>query len=326
MKYCVYTRCFYENEYLDYFIKHYLDIGFNKIIILHSGGSEYKLHEKYKNLVDIYYVLNEGNVLLSKYDYLIKESDFDWFLVVDNDEFLILNNEYKTINDYVENKLLLNNNINQFYFRWGMIEKYDIENNNNFSYILQNYKIFSNPHIKSMFKKQDFMNISQHYSNFQNLTIYFENNITNKNNALHTINFNSYQEHILIHIHTRSINNLIIKSLYTKLERKYINLKNEFIEFINSYAHLSNNTILDIFKKFIGMKAILPFEHAKGNVINMSEYNIIYSKFHNCELINLNENIEILNFLKNNNINVDKYFSFIDMLSNKIIDDKTFII
>ena len=37
--------------------------------------------------------------------------------------------EFDTIKNYIQEKLLINNNINSFQFRWGMIEKFD--NNHN---------------------------------------------------------------------------------------------------------------------------------------------------------------------------------------------------
>lgn len=324
MKYCVYTRCFFENAYLTYFIEHYINLGFDKIIILHSGGSKYNLSEKYVGFVDIYYLENKGDMLLPTYDYLLKNSEFDWVLTVDNDELLLLHKKYKNINDYVEEKLLINGNINSFYFRWGMIEKYDIENNNNFSYILQKYKIFSNPHIKTMFKKKDLISVNHpHFAALNHLTIYFENNIIRNNQALFQTNENSYTEHILIHVHTRSLHNLVLKSINTAFGDKMIHLKNEFIEFINTLDNnLSHDTILNIFLKYIGLKARLPFCHSGGELINIFEYDILK---YNYDIIDSNENIDILNCLNNNHINLNNYLYFINSLSEKTINDKTFM-
>ena len=67
--------------------------------------------------------------------FFIINSNNDWVLSVDSDELLILNNTYKNIDDFVKEKLINDKLINAFYFRWGMIEKCDIENNNNFTYI-----------------------------------------------------------------------------------------------------------------------------------------------------------------------------------------------
>jgi hypothetical protein len=324
MKYCVYTRCFFENAYLTYFIEHYINLGFDKIIVLHSGGSQYNLSEKHSTLVDIYYFENKGNMLLQTYDYLLKNSGFDWILSVDNDEFLLLNKKYKNINDYVEEKLLINNKINAFYFRWGMIEKYDIESNNNFSHILKKYKIFSNNHIKTMFKKTDLISVNHcHHAELKNLTIFFEDDIIHNNQARLSINENSYKEHILIHMHTRSLHNLVLKSFNTVFCAKMISKKNEFIEFINTLEpNLSNDTTLSLFLKYIGAKAHLPFYHSSGKLIDMVEYDILNYDY---EIIDSIEYIDILNCLNNNKINANNYFYFISSLSEKTINDKTFI-
>ena len=103
MKYCVYTRCFFENPYIAYFIKHYIDLGFDKIIILHSGGDPYEVLPLYKDCVEIHYVKNTGNELLNTHFHLIHEM-FDWVLGVDIDELLLLNASYKSIHDYVQKK------------------------------------------------------------------------------------------------------------------------------------------------------------------------------------------------------------------------------
>ena len=325
MKFCVYTRSFLEDEYLSCFINHYIKLGFDKIIILKSDGIIYNLPENYSTIVEIHYVENRGNLLLPQYDYLIKNCDCDWVLVIDIDELLLLNNSYKNINDYVEQKTI-NNKINAFYFRWGMIEKFDITNNNNFNYILNNYKIFQNPHIKTMFKKIDFISIwHPHYTNLNNLHIYFENNILNQNDALHEINNNSYKENILIHLHTRSIHNLIIKAFNTHFIEKTISNKNQFIHFINELdSNLNDNDILNKFIEYIGMKSKLPYYHISSGLVDTSNYDIVK---YNYDIVDSNiEKKSVLNFLHINNIDESKYVYFINKLSSKIINDRTFII
>jgi len=326
MKCCVYTRCFFENEYLTYFIQHYIDLGFDKIIILHTGGFEYNLSEVQLNFVEIHYVENAGDDLLLKYDYLVKNSDFDWILSVDNDELLLLNKKYKNINDFIEEKLTLNNKINAFNFRWGMIEKYDVEDNPNFLFILNNYKIFSNSHIKAMFKRNDLINIiNSHFAELNNLTIYFENNIINNNESGFLINENSYKEHVLIHLHTRSLNDLVFKSINSVFKEKTISCKDEFIDYLNMLEQnvYDDDTLLNYFLKYIGTKAQLPFGHKNNNLINLDEYNI--SKYNNCNIYHSNDNNNILNCLKINNINEQNYFNFINRISKIIINDKIFI-
>ena len=73
MKYCVYTRFFFEDNYIESFIEHYLNLGFDYIVILYvinykdKNINKYKLSKKYKDKVLLYKVKNEGNLLVSKY-------------------------------------------------------------------------------------------------------------------------------------------------------------------------------------------------------------------------------------------------------------------
>jgi hypothetical protein len=326
MKFCVYTRSFLEDQYLSYFIQHYINLGFDKIIILKSDGIIYNLPENYSSIVEIHYVENKANILLPQYDYLIKKCDCDWCLVIDIDELLILNKSYNNINQYVEEKIKNDELINAFYFRWGMIEKYDIDKNNNFNYILNKYKIFQNQHIKTMFKKKDLIVVAHpHYTELKNLHIYFENNILNQNMPMHVINKNSYKENILIHLHTKSIHNLIIKSVNTKLQKKGITNKNEFINLINTFdSNVNDNDIFNQFAEYIGLKAKLPYSHISSSLIDTSNYDIIK---YNYDISDSNmEEINVLNFLHINNIDENKYFNFINKINSKITNDRSFII
>jgi hypothetical protein len=322
MKYCVYTRSFHEDEYLHYFIQHYINLGFNKIIILKSDNIIYNLPKKYINIVEIHYTKNLGNDLLPKFQHLI--TNYDWVLSIDGDELLILNNTYKNIDEFVKQKLIQDKLINVFYFRWGMIEKYDVENNNNLTDILQKYKIFKNPHIKSMFKPKDLIEIYHpHMAKLKNMHIYFENNIYNINNPKHPLTEKSYEEHTLIHLHTRSIHNLLIKSFNTVLGKKVIKYKTGFIKFINNFDVNSNENILQLFFDYIGAKASIPYGHKKENELILCNYD--FSKYNYDIVDSVETKNQISIFLNKNNIKTDNYFNFVNLLSSQIIKDKTFI-
>ena len=43
MKCCVYTRTFYESPYINFFIEHYLKLGFDKIFILKTDNLDIKI-------------------------------------------------------------------------------------------------------------------------------------------------------------------------------------------------------------------------------------------------------------------------------------------
>lgn len=240
------------------------------------------------------------------------------------DELLVLNKKYKNINEYIQEKLKVDPNINMFYFRWGMIEKYDTDNDTNFAYILNNYKIFCNGHIKSMVKTTHIKSIDNpHYVNLKIPNyIYFEGNILTDNKAVgHIKTPNSYEENVLIHIHTRSTHNLIIKSLITNLTAKKIKDKQNLINLINNFDEKNKDApnILTDFNNFVGLKARLPFAHANNEVIDKTQ--ILKWAFNNKSgnVINVEKEKKMLiNILDKNKINLQKYLLFTEKLQHYV--------
>jgi hypothetical protein len=152
MKTRVVARAFYEDAYLDFFIKYYLTIGFDEIVILKADTDpkynlpEYKLpddlSEKQKTSVKILPVENTGNLILQEYyDVFINEhpecrKDIDWVLNIDCDEFLVLDWEKYSggIGNYLDSYLqelvdddIVDNKeqVQQLKYRWMCITKLD---------------------------------------------------------------------------------------------------------------------------------------------------------------------------------------------------------
>jgi hypothetical protein len=264
MEYCVYTRSYYEHPYLDFFIEHYYKLGFNKIVILQSDDIKYTPPKEFSHFVEIHHIQNLGDESLPKYDYLVKKR-FHWILCVDIDEILLLDQSYQNINHYVETMLDTYPNLTTFYFRWGMIEKYDVLPSFHFRDILKNYNIYSNVHIKTMVRSSHLKSIYHpHMCTVRDIQIYFEGSILTENNPCHPVSDLSYQDHVLVHVHTRSIHNLIMKSMSTCLVNKNIVSKKGITKLVNEYSETDlDETILDMFKQTIGQKSTLPFIHAK---------------------------------------------------------------
>ena len=326
MNCCVYTRVFYETPYLNCFLEHYISLGFQKIILLKADKLKLDI-DNFKNYVEIFEVENLENRLLPICTNKI-DKKFDWVLSVDCDEFLFLKN-HNTIQEYVQSKINLNSNINIFYFRWAMIEKYD---NNNFylKQIIKKYKIYSNSHIKSMAKISELKSVwHPHLMDMhKGLNIYFENQILKKNKPnKHKLTCVSYEESVLIHIHTRSINNIITKSFVTKLGNagrnhipKKIKNKIEFISFTNDLHNtdLDDNKIFNNFKKLIGCKAELPFSHSRSTPITLDiDINFYENKLINEEI----EKMYIESLLKKNNINIKNYYKLCTIIENVVNDN-----
>ena len=339
------TRSYMEDCYLDCFIQYYINLKVTKIIILKSDNTNYNVPVKYKNNVIIYNVKNEGNLIYNNNIHLYKNLN-GWFLFIDIDEFLVLNSKYNNnINNFISYVNNLNNNVNIIFFRWAMIEKY---NNNiggiNFNNIIKNYYKYKNEHVKSMVKSDVFINMtSPHVPNInKNPIIYFENNFINKKDPKQPLNKNSYLDCYLLHIHTRSITNIITKSLnsYTNMCSKQIKNKNQFIEYINNKIYLKSQNCLNDFKQIIGVKANLPFSHTNNryidlkipgikndiNLINICEEKKMLEKYcnqNNINIGNLNEFMNILNkygnhLFKNSDFNWEKYFNNYKELKQKL--------
>lgn len=138
----VLTRSFYEDAYLSFFIKYYLDLGFDRIVIFKADkeelgeftldflSSEKGYTEIDKERVIIKYVENEGNGIYSNPDnfpYYI-DTTYDWSLHVDVDEFLVINRDkYAKIHDYIiDLHNIMGVKMNELYnvkFRWLCINK-----------------------------------------------------------------------------------------------------------------------------------------------------------------------------------------------------------
>jgi hypothetical protein len=138
MKCCVYSRFIYDVCYLDFFIEHYLKLGFDKIYILYHDFVDYKLPDKWRDVVHIIDVENEGNKIPNMYFNRISQ-DMDWVLHVDSDEFLYIHKKYHTIHDFIKQKLNDHSKINIFQFSWVWIHKFSTYSNNG-SLLFQDYK------------------------------------------------------------------------------------------------------------------------------------------------------------------------------------------
>ena len=329
MKCCVYTRSFMEHSYMDFFIEHYIKLGFDKIFILKSDNIEYKCPNEYEKQVYIHKVPNIGDKLLKSCEHLVlRDYEYDWILSVDTDEILLLNKKYNNnIKNYIEEKTKINPDINAFYFRWGMVEKYDITDTNTLPYILNNYKIFTNGHIKSMIKKSSVKSICHpHYAVLKSYHIYFENKILTANKAnQHKINECTFEDEILIHIHTRSIHNLIIKALCTKLHGKGVSSGSKLKELINNFDINNSKNILDEFKKHVGSKATLPYGHSNYPCSHFNSEKFLITDYKYDVIHNKKEEAIISKLLQDNNINETKYYQFINELNKIIKNEKRFM-
>ena len=104
MKCCVYTRFYFEIIFLDAFIKHYIQLGFDLILVLYHDIQKFEVPECYKNQVKLINVPNYGNYLPDMFRNNIP-NDIDWVLHVDSDEFLFIHEKFATIKEFIKSKL-----------------------------------------------------------------------------------------------------------------------------------------------------------------------------------------------------------------------------
>lgn len=326
MKICVYTRTFYESPYINFFIEHYIKLGFDKIFILKTDNLDLKVDNKYFDFIEILNVENKADETLALNIDIIKESEYQWFLNIDNDEFLFIDSKYSNIKEYLLNILNERPDVNLIFFRWLIVNKF---NNKNITMenLIKNYKITKNINIKSFIKNSKLKSLTSHLGIFEdnNYKIYFENLNNLENKPKHNLNNNSYNDSCIIHVHTRSFNNLIIKSIITKFKEKKINNKDCFKNFINNeeFKDINDQGLLQELKKLIGAKFHLPFHQIK---IELLKNNLFLENFklfdYESKFLDEDEekkNLELI--LKKNNINIQNYYSLSERII-KIIEDK----
>jgi hypothetical protein len=328
MKFCVYSRFFYDAPYIDYFLDHYISIGFDKIFLLQGDNIPYTLPKKFKDKVFIHKTKNERRQL-GQYDWLIKQSGMDWCLSVDTDEFLLLEDKYANIQDFVNSKTSKFKNLNIFYFRWLNINKYDNLDIPDLRSLLLNYKLFSAKPIKTMFRVKNLLSVHRdHLCQVKpKPEIYFEEEILKRQSNNHKLCNASYTESCLVHLHTRSIQSLVIKALVSKFCDKKISQLSLFKNFIEQSFTFSPEKLLQSFIGSIGPKAEIPFRQANHQIIDTFDYRLCFNDINNLnsELVDLNlERILVKNIFKDLKLDFDRFDDIQNRLSDFILSEKFF--
>lgn len=253
----VITKAKNEDGFIDNFIEHYFNLGFRFILILLETDQIYTpqldnvltfKHSKKGDEINLYIpnILKKINIHI------------DWVLHVDIDEYLFLKDNMK-INDYI-NKFK-KDNIDQFMFKWGMIENFcSINTENNFQNMLYNNKIYSSGSYKTMYKLDAITKV------FMCPHFVYVNNDTYLDDLKVPVDFfeskekKYYENAILIHFHTRCLENVFVKALtYSYNDKK-----------INSDIFNTKISLDELFDKMLKLR--LPFEHSNNEVLELGEY------------------------------------------------------
>lgn len=342
----VLIRSFYEDAYLDFFIKYYLKLGFDRIVIFKADLEElgnYNLQDDIdKSKVMIKYVKNEGNDIYKNPENFKYYSDtnYDWSLHIDADEFLVFDTKkYSNIKEYIigihKNLNIELNDLFAIKFRWICINKLNnkwklndnqkFKTDNKYSYIsyLNNNELETYSFIKTLYQTnkllQDCQKMLCHEVKFNQENK--ENRLVIDNNFTNTDKFKSplyekernYCNGFIIHFNTRSYNNALTKCLVTILrENKKIQQPEEFRKFINTLTpdDFTNNIteIKKTYLKHLGSKHFFPNKIKKFN--NKYKHLIDYEMINN----------QIQNFIEDNNSLLNE--NFIDIKKEENILQK----
>jgi hypothetical protein len=274
MKTCVYVRCIDESHFLNAFVEHYLNLGFDMIYVLYEDTKnvDYKLPEDYTNFVTMKNVSNIGDLMLDRYKDIIDDEIYKWTLIVDIDEFLILNSIFSNITDVIDFYKNINKKVNIIQFGWIWSHKFSM-NMETVKDILSTRKLLigkqgneDNIWYKSMIKSKYLVNVGKHISilrpdkkyivgyNKKILSVKggqqpdgLKNWISwadNNNLRNHPIDDNTYKDGFILHITTRNICDVLAKALSPAIrdEKKIKDL--EYIESI-FYSDIDIDIILD---------------------------------------------------------------------------------
>ncbi len=247
LTYSILTCALHEHTYINAFISHYSNLGFQAFYILcdknQPSYSDIIIpRDNIKiNLIQMNYPDNKNHLFdsiqIMYYNNVVKNIDSDWILLCDIDEFLYL--KEITIQNYMNILLQKLPNVSQVSFPWMIIDQLSKDNLNMFDNMKDN-KWFSNPHVKSMFKKKALSVVNNQYKIYPhdsmvNGPTYFQKGISppRKLNGSYqnTFDIQYYRNNsFFIHFHVRSFKNNVVKLLTNHYAKKSDdNQKNKFL-------------------------------------------------------------------------------------------------
>lgn len=294
-KYRVVTRVHYESAYIAFFVKWYLAIGFNQVVILKADNIPLPDLEIFSDpaRVLIVQVENTGNNILNDNYKYFRDLEWDWVLNVDCDEFLMFDfNKYPAgINDLItdiECWIPEPDKLQQIAFRWVCINKLDIKpGGDTLKDIIQQYPTHMYKYHKCLGKPKYMVEepkINCHFYYTTPLLVneagpetkphyikyeLFDDKITAiRDNYVGYVNSTgqAFKWGFILHLNSRSLANTLTKSLTTKLrENKRISDMTQFTSFVNSYSGDGSYMpgIHDKLFQFLNRKGTFPADIAK---------------------------------------------------------------
>ena len=273
--YKVVARAFYENPYVEFFVKWYIDLGFHNITLLKADiddpdGIIERLQETYSpEQLTVIPVHNEGNTILKTHYDQYRDTRYSWVLNVDCDEFLVFNrNQWPTIHDMIESAkayttTLTEHPLQQIAFRWVCINKFDNRPpGSTLQELIDTYPLHGYRYHKCIAAPEHMelsprINCHFYYTNapYTHLVEDKLRRITN-NDTNYLPNNNELRWGFILHLNTRSLANALTKSLVTELrDNKKIKDMPQFRTLVNGYT--PNQPVKDAFKALLNKKASL---------------------------------------------------------------------
>ena len=335
--YAICTILKFEHDYINQFIEHHLNIGFDSFYIIIDNldfkQAEYinVIHDKFFKYIKLFNLDKSFDEQLyinlkinkcSTHSYWIKyfnqivlpEVKEDWLLMIGGDSFLYLDG--KNINEYMNNILTVNNNIFQVAFPW--LAGYNLDNKpiDNFCNEINKLHFQYHNHTYGMGKVSniEYLDESSHYfvPKTREQIIYIpENIILNMGKQINAFdifknnkfNINENSNVFALHVQLRNYDEIIIKDLYSW------NMCNDDRRSLLNSLLTQNNT-----SNFISNTKAFRLNYILNNSctkIKEKQLNVANNNF-----INLNKynKTVIMELLKSINIKYEQYELFINTL------------
>ena len=205
-----------------------------------------------------------------------------WVLMIDCDEFLVLNQP--SIHAFVGGaERAAGRRLDAFLFRWTMIESltpWCLEHTP-FVRVLLNERPAANRHHKSMARVTAVSKALLHDFRLKPSDVAYRvwadaALIASTYHIGYTPYVNgAYSDSALVHVHTRSVSDLLKKAMRTSLKAKIVRNASALIGLVQRAPTTDRFALLDNFLKCIGLKASLPLAHTRYAIKGVTTSDIV---------------------------------------------------
>jgi hypothetical protein len=260
---------FEDAPFIGAFIDYYLALGFDRIIVLDSRGLSIQSTEK----VRVHRVPNLGNDLYAKYFDLVRESRAEWVFTCDSDEFLLIN--APSIGSFIDRIELEHGRTDLFYFRWAVIDHTAPWCAGDEPLKRLIHRECATPHFlhKHMSRVAVVKMVRPHCVEARDLSrelrVYQDGHplslppkqICGRINRIELARRPSYADSALVHVHTRSLSDLLTKATRTGLPLKGLRNADALVQLMGTAPSMDTTSRLATFVKVVGVKAQLPLNN-----------------------------------------------------------------